>query len=230
MKKQLQLIAKSYDKGIDLGRKGIDSYDNFPSYITSHPHYPLFEQMRMNETLSDSARKEAVEYLAPKAGMKFIDLGCCLNLMFAGYKDWEATYYGVDISSKTIELLQEYVEKNHLTVGDLRCCSMHETLYDTKFFDIGECVGSLEYFEKDFVQQAVAEFSRIMKPNGKFVLDIPNIGSPEFEITKLIEEYLGRQDQFNLSVEEFETILDAYFIVDKKEIVGPMIQYFLITK
>lgn len=57
MKKQLELIAKSYDKGIDLGRKGIDSYDNFPSYITSHPNYPLFEQMRMNETLSDSAQK-----------------------------------------------------------------------------------------------------------------------------------------------------------------------------
>ena len=229
MKKQLELIAESYDKGIDLGRKGIDSYDSFPSYITNHPNYPLFEQMRMNETLSDSARKEIVEYLAPKAGMKFIDLGCCLNLMFAGYKDWMSTYYGVDISSKTIELLQEYVEKNHLTVGDLCCCSMHKTPYDTNFFDIGECVGSLEYFEKEFVQQAVAEFSRIIKSNGRFVLDIPDIGSPEFEIAKLIEEYLGRQDKFNLLIEEFETILDAFFIISKKEKVGPMIQYFLIT-
>lgn len=228
MKKQLDLVAKSYDKGIDLGRKGIDSYDNFPSYITSHPYYPLYEQMRI-ETLSDSARKEIVEYLAPKTGMRFIDLGCCLNLMFAGYKDWPSTYYGVDISSKTIELLQEYTEKNHLTVGDVYCCSMHETPYDTNFFDIGECVGSLEYFEKDFVQQAVVEFSRIMKPNGRFVLDIPNLGSTEFEISKLIEEYLGRQDLFNMSTEEFEVILNAYFAIDKKEIVGPMIQYFLVS-
>lgn len=82
MKKQLELIAESYDKGIDLGRKGIDSYDNFPSYITSHPNYPLFEQMRASEALSDSARKEIAGYLAPKAGMRFIDLGCCLNLKF----------------------------------------------------------------------------------------------------------------------------------------------------
>lgn len=230
MKKQLELIAESYDKGIDLGRKGIDSYDNFPSYITSHPNYPLFEKMRANETLSDSARKEIKEYLAPKTGMRFVDLGCCLNLMFAGYKDWMSTYYGVDISSKTIVLLEEYAEKNHLTVGDLHCGSMHETPYDTNFFDIGECVGSLEYFKKDFVQQAVSEFSRIMKSNGRFVLDIPNVGSPEFEISKLIEEYLGREDQFDLSVEEFETVLDAYFVIDKKEIAGPMIQYFLITK
>lgn len=230
MKKQLERVAESYDKGIDLGRKGIDSYDNFPSYITNHPNYPLFEQMRTSKNLSDSARKEIAGYLAPEDGMRFIDLGCCLNLMFAGYKDWPSTYYGVDISSKTIELLREYAAKNQLTVGGLHCCSMHETPYEDSFFDIGACVGSLEYFEKEFVQQAVAEFSRIMKPNGKFVLDIPNIGSPEFEISKLIEEYLGRQDQFDLSSEAFETILDAYFVIDKKEIVGPMIQYFLIAK
>lgn len=148
--------------------------------------------------------------------------------MYSGYKDWPSTYYGVDISSKTIELLHEFAEKNKLTVGDLYCGSMHETPYDTDFFDIGECIGSLEYFEKDFVQQAVSEFHRIIKPDGKFVLDIPNIGTPEFEITKLIEEYLGRPDRFNLSVKEFETILDAYFVIDKKEVVGPMIQYFLV--
>ena len=228
MKKQLEQIAKSYDKGIDLGRKGIGSYENFPDYITNHPNYPLFQQMQMS--VSDSDREEIVGYLEPKAGMKFIDLGCCLNLKFGGYKDWPSAYYGVDISSKTIELLHEFTEKNNLTVGDLYCGSMHETPYDTSFFDIGECIGSLEYFERDFVQKAVAEFHRIIKPNGKFVLDIPNIGTPEFEIAKLIEEYLGRPDKFDLSIEEFETMLNSYFVIGKKEIVGPMIEYFLVCK
>lgn len=228
MKNQLELVAESYDRGIELGRKGIDSYDNFPSYITNHPNYPLFQQMQMS--VSNSSRKEIAEYLAPKVGMKFIDLGCCVNLMYSGYKDWPSTYYGVDISSKTIELLCEFTEKNHLTVGDLYCGSMHKTPYETDFFDIGECVGSLEYFERDFVQQAVEEFHRIIKPNGRFVLDILNVGSPEAEIAKLIEEYLGRPDKFNLSAEEFETILDTYFVIDKKEIVGPMIEYFLVCK
>ena len=61
MKEHLDLIAKSYDEGIDLGKKGIDSYENLPPHITNHPYYPLFEQTRMNETPSDSARKEIVE-------------------------------------------------------------------------------------------------------------------------------------------------------------------------
>lgn len=55
------------------------------------------------------------------------------------------------------------------------------------------------------------------------------IRAAEFEISKLIEEYLGRQDHFNISVEEFESILSPYFAIDKKEIVGPMIQYFLVS-
>ena len=228
MKSQLELVAKSYDKGIDLGRKGIDSYENLPPHITNHPNYPLYLKMRMDETLSDSSQNEIVEYLLPQDGMRFIDLGCCLNLMFRGYKDWPSTYYGVDISEKTIELLQEFVHKNNITVGSLYCGSMHETPYDTSFFDIGACIGSLEYFEKDFVTQAIAEAHRIMKPDGRYVLDIPDLGSPEFQITALIEEYLGRADRYNISMEEFEKMLMPYFIVDKKEKMGPMIQYFLI--
>ena len=228
MKSQLDLVAKSYDKGIDLGRKGIDSYENLPPHITNHPNYPLYLKMRMDETLSDSSQNEIVEYLLPQDGMRFIDLGCCLNLMFRGYNDWPSTYYGVDISEKTIELLQEFVHKNNITVGSLYCGSMHETPYDTSFFDIGACIGSLEYFEKDFVTQAIAEAHRIMKPDGRYVLDIPNLGSPEFQITALIEEYLGRADRYNISMEEFEKMLMPYFIVDKKEKMGPMIQYFLI--
>ena len=227
MKSQLDLVAKSYDKGIDLGRKGIDSYENLPPHITNHPNYPLYLKMRMDETLSDSSQNEIVEYLLPQDGMRFIDLGCCLNLMFRGYKDWPSTYYGVDISEKTIELLQEFVHKNNITVGSLYCGSMHETPYDTSFFDIGACIGSLEYFEKDFVTQAIAEAHRIMKPDGRYVLDIPNLGSPEFQITALIEEYLGRADRYNILMEEFEEMLMPYFIVDKKKM-GPMIQYFLI--
>ena len=227
MKSQLELVAKSYDKGIDLGRKGIDSYENLPPHITNHPNYPLYLKMRMDETLSDSSQNEIVEYLLPQDGMRFIDLGCCLNLMFRGYNDWPSTYYGVDISEKTIELLQEFVHKNNITVGSLYCGSMHETPYDTSFFDIGACIGSLEYFEKDFVTQAIAEAHRIMKPDGRYVLDIPDLGSPEFQITALIEEYLGRADRYNILMEEFEEMLMPYFIVDKKKM-GPMIQYFLI--
>ena len=35
----LDKIAKSYDRAIDLGRQGIDPYENLPDYIKNNPNY-----------------------------------------------------------------------------------------------------------------------------------------------------------------------------------------------
>jgi ubiquinone/menaquinone biosynthesis C-methylase UbiE len=227
---QLECVARSYNKGIDLGRRGIDLYKELPAYITKDPDYPLYEKMQQEGTLSDSGRQEIVEYLDPRVHMNFVDLGCCLNLMFRGYDKWPSTYHGVDISSKTIQLLHEFVAKNDLAIGSLHCGSMHETPYDNNFFDIGACIGSLEYFQKAFVESVIVEAYRIIKPYGKFVLDVPDMGSPECRITMKIEEYLGRADRFDMSAQEFEEMLKNYFEIQAKEKVGPMIQYFLRCK
>jgi len=230
LKEQLKAIADSYDKAIKLGLKGIDAYNNLPQFITENPKFKLFQQMKEENKLSDSNRKEIYSFLTPNKDIKFIDLGCCLNLMFRGYKEWESLYYGVDISHKTIKLLKKYVKKEHISIGSLNCCSVDATPFDDKYFDIGCCIGSIEYFEKEFIKEVIQEIYRILKPSAKFVLDIPNVGSAEFEITAIIEEYLGRKDKFNMTVEEFENAVQPYFKIDKKEIVGPMIQYFITSK
>jgi ubiquinone/menaquinone biosynthesis C-methylase UbiE len=230
LKDHLKAIAASYDKTIDLGKKGIDAYANLPGFITSDPKFTLFQKLKEENGLSDSNRKEIYSFLSPKKEMKFIDLGCCLNLMFRGYKDWESEYYGIDISPKTIKVLKKYAKKEKLAVGALLRCSMDSTPFADTYFDIGCCIGSIEYFEKDFIKNAVQEIYRILKPAAKFVLDIPNVGSPAFEITAIIEEYLGRKDMFNMTIKEFENALQPYFTIDKQEVVGPMIQYFITSK
>lgn len=230
MDDQLELVAKSYDRAIELGRKGVDLYKQLPEQIRKDPGYPIFEKMMLEGGTSDSARKEIKEYLSPRAGMNFVDLGCCLNLMFGGYDQWPSTYYGVDISSKTIELLREVVAKRNLPIGALHCGSIHETPFADDSFGIGACIGVLEYFEKDFVAKAITEAHRIIRPQGKFVVDVPDMGSPEQQITKRIEEHLGRPDRFDLSTLEFEGMLQSAFLIEKAEKVGPMIQYFLRCK
>lgn len=230
MENQLELVEKSYDKTIEFGKKGINLYNDLPEYITNDPDYSIFQKMIIEGGTSDSDRKEIRDYLSPNTNMKFIDLGCCLNLMFRGYDKWPSIYHGVDISSKTIQLLDEFVTKKKLPIGSLYCGSIHEVPFDTNYFDIGACIGVLEYFEKDFVAKAIIEAHRIIKPYGKFVLDIPDIGSQECRIMMIIEEHLGRPDKFDLSFQEFEDMLKNYFEIDKKEKFGPMIQYFLSCK
>jgi len=217
MEKQLELVAKSYDKTIvEHGKKDALSYDRLPDYITNEPDY-LKWKMELDGKQTGSECKEIKDYLLPETNMKFIDLGCCLNLMFKGYDQWSSTYHGVDISSKTIQLLNEFVNKNNLSIGSLYNGSIHQTPFEESYFDIGACVGVLEYYEKDFVEKAIIEAHRILKPNGKFVLDIPNIVSPSGKMMMLIEEYMGRPDLFDMLSHEFEAMLENYFEIEKKD-------------
>jgi ubiquinone/menaquinone biosynthesis C-methylase UbiE len=223
MEKHLERVSLSYDKTIELGKEGINLYSDLPDYITNDPDYPKWKK---DCTQGDSGSKEIIEYLLPQSNMKFIDLGCCLNLMFRGYDEWPSTYHGIDISNNTIQLLNKFVEDKKISIGSLVCGSIHETTFEDNFFDIGACIGVLEYFEKDFIEKAIIEIHRIMKPSGKVVLDIPNIGDSTCRIMMLIEEHLGRPDRFDMSAQEFEDMLQDYFEIEKAD-VGAMIQYFL---
>jgi len=227
---QLQKVAKSYDKGVEYGKNGIDLYDSLPLTIKNDRRYALFDEMQKSRTYCDSDRKEIYSFLEPRVGKKLIDLGCCLNLMFRGYDKWESLYYGVDISSDTIRLLEWYVEKNKLTIGGLYCTSMHNTPFGENSFEIGTCIGSLEYFERDFVELAIKEFARIMKSGGKFVLDIPNVGHPLSEICAKVEASMGRSDLFRMDKKDFELILESYFEIRRTEEVAGMLEYFLVCK
>ena len=240
MEKHLEAIAKSYDRHfIEHGKKDGLSYDNLPDYIINNPDY----QYRVKENESDwyeVRRKKLFEFLSPAKDMNFIQLGCSLSLRFKGYDKWPSTYFGVDISKETIQFLYEFIAKNRLTIGSLYCGSVHETPFAESYFDIGDCMGVLEYYDRDFVLKAIQEFHRLMKPNGRFVLDIPNIASPSGRMAMQIEEYMGRPDKFDMLPKEFEKIIENYFeIVDSDRIcaesrgenyMGHMYYYFLNCK
>ncbi|MCL2400149.1 MAG: class I SAM-dependent methyltransferase [Defluviitaleaceae bacterium] len=229
MKNHLNVVASSYDKAIELGKKGIDLYKDLPDHLKDEPDYHLFEKAGAEGLDSSSGDKRIKEYLSPVQNMYFIDLGCCLNLMFNGYAEWPSIYHGVDISSETIKLLKEYSAKNNLNVGELFCGSIHKTPFDANYFDFGACIGVLEYFEKDFVSEALAEAYRILKPGGKFVLDIPNNNGKMRRFMNLVELSMGRPCRFDMLPREFEEILLKFFEIEKSEEVDAvaMILYFL---
>jgi|GEM_PF-99938 Methylase involved in ubiquinone/menaquinone biosynthesis len=210
---QLEQIAKSYDRHfIEYGMEDSLAYDNLPEYIKSNPNYTYWVNECISDT-EDNSRIKLIDYLSPAENMNFIQLGCSMNLKTKGYDKWRSVYHGVDISSETIQTLNEYVTKNNISVGALHCGSVHETPFADSYFDIGECIGVLEYYQKDFVLQAIKEFYRILKPDGKFVLDIPNIQSRSGKMMMEIEEYMGRPDRFDILPREFEDMIQPYFEV-----------------
>lgn len=47
------------------------------------------------------------------------------------------------------------------------------------------------------------------------MLDIPNIKSPNGRVMMLIEECMGRPDKFNMLPQEFENMIEKYFVIEK---------------
>ena len=240
MENQLEQVAKSYDRHFnEYGNKDAPSYDNLPDYITSAPDY-LHMKNEQESDWEEVRRKKLIDYLSPAKNMNFIHLGCSVSLKFKGYDKWPSTYYGVDISKETIQFLYEYAAENNLSIGSLYCGSVHETPFAESYFDIGDCVGVLEYYDRDFVLKAIQEFHRIMKPHGKFVLDIPNIISPSGRMMMLIEEYMGRPDKFDMLPQQFEDMIKDYFEIEDSDMIcsknrgesymGSMCYYFLKCK
>lgn len=226
---KLKQIAQSYDYTIELGKQGIDPYQELPAFITGDPDYLLYQKEA--GASAGSGNIHIKEFLSPQSSMAFVDLGCCLNFMFRNYSTWPSLYHGVDISRKTIRVLQDYALEKQLPFGEFYCGSIHKTPFADNFFDIGACIGVLEYFQEAFVEKALAEAHRILKSDGKFVLDIPNMGTPACRIMMMVEAYMGRPDTFDLPAEAFEEILQKYFLIIKKEAADTgMLQYYLQRK
>jgi SAM-dependent methyltransferase len=216
MERNLELIAKSYDRHfIEHGKQDALSYDNLPDYIINDPDYFKWKAEYEGENIDSESIIDIKNYLLPDKGMQFIQLGCSVNLMNKGYDKWPSIYHGVDISNETIKLLNKYVVDKKLSIGSLHCGSVHDTPFDDNYFDVGECIGVLEYYERDFIKDIITEIHRIMKPNGKFVLDIPNIQSSSGRVMMLIEECMGRPDKFNLLPQEFEDMIEKHFDIEK---------------
>ncbi len=212
----LDQIAKSYDRHfIEYGDENSLAYDNLPDYITNDPDYFKWKSECDGENIDSESIIDIESYLSPAKDMKFIQLGCSVSLMTKGYDKWPSLYHGVDISNETIKLLNSFVAENELHIGSLYCGSVHETPFEDSYFDIGDCIGVLEYYTREFVEKALIEFHRIIKPDGKFVLDIPNIKSPNGRVMMLIEECMGRPDKFDLSPDEFESMIEKYFYIEK---------------
>jgi len=214
---QLLQIAKSYDRHfIEYGNDDSLGYDNLPEYMTSNPNYPSWES-ELASGYEDQRRMELKDFLSPTESMNFIHLGCSMNLVTRGYDEWPSIYHGVDISHETIQTLNDLVRQKNISVGSLHCGSIHETPFADDFFDIGECIGVLEYYERDFVLQAIKEIHRIMKHDGKVVLDIPNTQSPSGKMAMLIEECMGRPDKFDMLPYKFEEMIADYFIIEDSD-------------
>jgi SAM-dependent methyltransferase len=221
MSGELDKIRKAYDLTAEQYKKGIDTYAAVPEHIQNMPGY---RDIINNPSLGSGAL-DIREYLKPKTGMRFLDAGCCANLVNYRLDKWPCIYYGIDISPMLIDAMKSFVEKNRISSGGLYNTDLANMPFDDGFFDIASVIGILEYCTLEYTERALHELQRVLKPTARIALDIPNLAHPYIETMLKLEEHLGRPN-IPKARPVFERILALVFVSDRVDDSGMMIRYF----
>jgi ubiquinone/menaquinone biosynthesis C-methylase UbiE len=101
-----------------------------------------------------------------------LDVGCGAGMMAKYSIERNFEFFGVDISEKMIETCIDrfgHLSSTHFSVGKLQNLEFPDA-----FFDVVLCMGALEYVERDEIDRAVSEMSRVLKPDGLLVMSLMN--------------------------------------------------------
>lgn len=125
------------------------------------------------------------ELLNIKKGEKVLDVatGTGIYLILAAKRG--AICYGVDITPNILEVAKKKVKSLKLkNVKELKIADADNLPYDRNSFDWITCIGMLEYYPIEHAQKILIEFKRILKENGKILIDFPDITNPEAQAFK----------------------------------------------
>lgn len=220
---QLERIRKAYDTTVEQYKRGIDPMAALPLEFRTSPD---FKEFLGNARGCGSANPDIKDYLSPQAGMRFLDAGCSANLASYGFDKWPSVYYGVDISPALIEAMRKYAHDKGVSVGGLFLADVSSMPFDNDFFDIAMMIGVLEYCSLPYVKDALGELSRILRPNSRLALDIPNPEHKHYSLMVRLEEYLGRP-HIGFSRESFEETAREFFKTERVDDSRVMIKYFV---
>ncbi len=223
----MERVAKAYDLALVQYRAGADPMSEIPADIRNNPDFAAF--LEENREHCNSGNPDIRAYLDPQPGMRFLDLGCSANLANYRLGEWPSEYYGIDISAALIGAMQVFVRKEDLAIGGLVTGDISDIPCNDGFFDIAACIGVLEYCTLDYIEEALQELHRVLKPGGRIVLDIPNHRHEHYRLMIATEEALGRP-LMEYSREEFEEVLTPLFVADDILDKYVMIKYFVRSK
>lgn len=149
------------------------------------------------------------EIAQPKKNQHCLDIGCGVSFLIYPWRDWQAYFYGLEISTIARDMLNSRgPQLNSKLFKGVELGAAHELHYSPQQFDLVLATGFSCYFPLKYWSAVLAEVKRVLKPDGYFVFDILNPEYPLAEDWAVLETYLGAE-VFLEPVTEWEKIIKA---------------------
>lgn len=130
----------------------------------------------------------------PKKNQRVLDLGCGVSFLIYPWRDWEAYFYGQDISVVAQELINARgPQLNSKLFKGVKLGAAHQLDYEPHQFDLVVATGFSCYYDRGYWAQVMAAVKRVLKPEGFFVFDVLDPDAPSAENWAILETYLGAE-------------------------------------
>lgn len=181
---QLDAVALRFDR--DYRREPFD----LPPEVQE---MPIFQEWQTG-LLSGKINAPFWEIAKPKKHQHCLDLGCGVSFLIYPWSEWDAFFYGQDISIAARDTLNARGSQlNSKLFKGVQLAAAHELNYEAAQFDLVIATGFSCYYPLDYWGDVLQGVKRILKPDGAFVFDAIDPDTPFAENWAILETYLGAE-------------------------------------
>ncbi|MBE9078379.1 class I SAM-dependent methyltransferase [Romeria aff. gracilis LEGE 07310] len=130
----------------------------------------------------------------PRKQQRCLDLGCGFSFLIYDWREWQALFYGQDVSPIAVETLrQRGPQLNSKLFKSVVQRPAHQLDYGDLRFDLAIATGFSCYYPLDYWQTVLDAVKRVLKPEGFLVFDVIDPEQPLAENWAILETYLGAE-------------------------------------
>lgn len=169
---------------------------------------PIFREWAAG-TLTAKIASPFWEIAQPQKNQRCLDIGCGVSFLVYPWRDWEAFFYGQEISTVARDALNARgPQLNSKLFKGVELGPAHQLKYSDAQFDLVIATGWNCYFPLDYWSAVMTEVKRVLMPGGQFVFDVLDPEKPLAEDWAVLETYLDAE-VFLEPVAEWEKTIKA---------------------
>lgn len=130
----------------------------------------------------------------PKKNQACLDVGCGVSFLIYPWRDWEALFYGQEISTVARDILNARgPQLNSKLFKGVTLGGADQLAYPDRQFDLVIATGFSCYYPSEYWALVLSEAKRVLKPGGFFVFDVLDETSALAENWAILETYSGAE-------------------------------------
>ncbi len=150
---------------------------------------PIFRE-RVSGLLQAKLTSPFWQLAQPQKNQHCLDIGCGVSFLIYDWRDWNAFFYGQEVSTVAREALNARAPQlNSKLFKGVKLGAAHDLQYEAKQFDLAIATGFSCYYPLDYWKLVLSEVKRVLKTGGIFVFDVLNPDAELAESWAILETY-----------------------------------------